>query len=328
MSRAKTNCEKQFSYPYPELEFCRAAESYVKDEISHVGGKQTKAIFSKFKKGLASFHDKIQDKVLRINIELLTDLSKVVKEGNEEMEEAIKLLGSNCINIRSVADRKLKELKTDTKLYFTGEKGEYHVTNRLPTNYTAIAVLFTKFFYQKGAFDGVKINNNINWDEIVRNWIEHSFNPSVKFIDIRPEEEQNNKSAELSSLEFQEMLEIYFTNNTTFNSHDIRGAVEEVLNDIRAKGFDTENKYEKKLKEHDVNYIRYARDFGFVDMNLGIDFIYKVKNSWIPIQIKSSKRQETYLIDTLGCRRYIVAYIENGEWVQKNISKNDFLPVY
>lgn len=324
MSKTKTYCEKHFSSP--ELEFCTASESYIKSEIENVDGYKKKVIFNKFNEGLSKFYKNLKSEILHIKIEELTDFSEIVSDGKNEMGRVIEYLKNNCLNIEKVANKQLKKLKDETKLYFTGEKGEYNITNRLNTNYTAIAVLFTKFFSKKGAFDGVNPYNDFNWVEISRNWINHSFDPSIKFEDIRPEEEQNNKSAELSSLEFQEMLKIYFTNSISFNSSDIRGAVEEVLKDIRERGFDSENKFEKLLTKGGRKFIRYAKDFGFVDMYLGIDFIYKGNNFWIPVQVKSSKKEVNYLIDSLGCRSYVVAHPEQDKWKIESLPKDEILP--
>ena len=46
-----------------------------------------------------------------------------------------------------VAEKQLDTLKHKTQLYFTGKEGEYNVTNRLDTNYSAIAVLFTALIH-------------------------------------------------------------------------------------------------------------------------------------------------------------------------------------
>ena len=304
----KTYCERHFNSLSPELPFCNAAEDYIKNEIEQIGKKKTKVIFDKFRGGIAKFYENIQDEILEIKIEELTELSEIISEGKKELKEAENLLRGNCSKVDSVAQKQLDSLKTKTQLYFTGKEGEYNVTNRLDTNYSAIAILFTKFFSKKGAFDGVKYGENIDWTRVAKNWIEHSFNPSLKFMDIRPDDEKNDSSAALSSLEFQELAKIYFSNSIAFGSNEIRGAVEEVLKDVRQRGFESEKDFERKyLSGGKREYINYAKDYGFVDRYLGIDFIYKGRDYWIPVQVKSSPKEATYLISTLGCKTYVIA---------------------
>jgi hypothetical protein len=308
MANTKGYCEKHFNSISPELPFCNAAENYIKNEIEQIGKRKSKVIFNKFRKGLAKFYEKITDEVLEIKIEQITDIHEIAVDGKRELQEAENMLNGNCTNINSVAEREMSLLKEKAQLYFTNKDGEYSLTNRLDTNYSAIAILFTKFFTKKGAFDGVLFDSNNNWEKISKNWIEHSFNPSINFIDIRPEDEKNNKSAELSSLEFQELAKIYFSNSITFGSREIRNAVEDVLTDVRKRGFNSEEQFEKAyLDGGKREFKRYARDYGFVDRFLGIDFIYKGKNFWIPVQVKSSPKEATYLISNLGCKTYVIA---------------------
>jgi hypothetical protein len=308
MAKAKGYCGKHFSSISPELPFCNAAENYIKTEIEQIGKRKSKVIFDKFRKGLASFYEKIEDDVLEIKIEELTNIHNVVIEGKKELQDAENMLRGNCTNINYVAKRQVNLLKDKAQLYFTGKNGEYSLTNRLDTNYSAIAILFTKFFSKKGAFDGVGYDSNNDWVKITKNWIEHSFNPSINFIDIRPEHEKNDKSAELSSLEFQELAKIYFSNSITFGSSEIRSMVDDVLTDVRKRGFESEKQFEKSyLDDGKKEFKRYAKDYGFVDRFLGIDFIYKGKNFWIPVQVKSSPQEATYLISSLGCKTYVIA---------------------
>jgi hypothetical protein len=327
MAKAKGYCGKHFNSISPELPFCIAAENYIKTEIEQIGKRKSKVIFDKFRKGLASFYEEIENDILEIKIEELTDLSKIVKEGKKELEEVENMLSGNCKKINIIAERQMDSLKNNAQkqLYFTGKDGNYSLTNRLDTNYSAIAILFTKFFAKKGAFDGVGYDSNNNWEKIAKNWIEHSFNPSINFIDIRPEHEKNDKSAELSSLEFQELAKIYFTNSITFGSNEIRSVVDDVLTDVRKRGFESEKQFEKTyLDDGKREFIRYAKDYGFVDRFLGIDFIYKGNNFWIPVQVKSSPQEADYLISSLGCKTYVIAE-KTGETF-KISTKGDDLP--
>ena len=317
-------CDSRFGKLTPERYFCNSAEKYVKNEIEQVGIRTKNIIFDKFRKGISKFYTDNQLQ-LEIKIEQLTELSEIVNEGVKEVNEVKQKLSGNCSKLDQIFDKSFENLKKNTQIYFTGKGGEYSLTNRLDTNYSAIAVLFTEFFSNKGAFDGVSHDININWDRIVKNWIDHSFSPSIKFEDIRPDDEKQNISTSLSSLEFKELARIYFTNDSTFGSTSLRDAVEGVLSDVRSRGFATEEEFESKYLKDKREYINYAKDYGFVDRYLGIDFIYKGKNGWIPVQVKSSPRQITYLIDKLGCKTYVLAE-KDGETFKISTYKEDELP--
>jgi len=241
---------------------------------------------------------KSQKKIIKIDTS-----SSIYKQGKEELETAVTDLEPNCSNIRKIAEKKLREFDDKVKLYFI-ENEKYSNNNRLPTNYSALAVLFTKFFEHKGAFQGVS-TNNIVWDKIAKNWITHSFHPNYHFNDLRPEDEKKSK---LTDLSFTELSRIYFTNDVVFNSEDIRNSVRKVLEGVRGKGFESEDQFQKIYLEDKREFIRFARDYGFVDMFLGVDFIYKTNNGmWIPVQVKTTATEPTYLISTLGCKKYIIA---------------------
>lgn len=317
-------CDSRFGKLTPERHFCNSAEKYVKNEIEKVGRASKNIIFDKFRKGISNFYTENQLQ-LEIKIEELTELSEIVKNGKKEVEDAKKKLSGNCVKLDEIFNKSLKNLKESTQLYFTGKEGEYSLINRLDTNYSAIAVLFTEFFSNKGAFDGVSFDANINWDMIVKNWIDHSFNPSIKFEDIRPDDERENISTSLSSLEFKELARIYFTNDSVFGSTSLRDAVNQVLSDVRSRGFATEEEFESKYLKNKRQYVNYAKDYGFVDRYFGIDFIYQGKDTWIPVQVKSSPRQATYLIDKLGCKSYVLAE-KNGKTFRFNTYNEDELP--
>lgn len=311
----------------PEYPFCRAAENYIKNELedspSIRGKRKGKLVFKEFEQGLQKFFDTVKDdtEISKKIIQIDTS-SPIYKEGKEELERAIKLLEPNCTNIRKVADRKLKDFEDRVKLYFIDNE-KYSNNNRLPTNYSALAVLFTKFFSNKGAFDGVS-DTNLKWDEIAKNWITHSFHPYQEFMDIRPDTE---KEYDLTDMSFGELARIYFTNDTVFNSEDIRSSVKKVLDGVRGKGFESEDQFEKMYLDNKRNAIRFARDYGFVDMFTGVDFIYESKNGmWIPVQVKTTATEPTYLISTLGCRHYVIAEKLGQKFKMDTYPKEEDLP--
>jgi hypothetical protein len=316
-----------------EYHFCVASEDYIKNELedspSEGRTKRGKKVFVEFEKGLEKFYlnsvgsEIISKKILHINQD-----SEIYKSGREELLEASKKLSSNCSNFNTVVAKKLNEFKNKIKLYFV-ENEKYSLNNRLSTNYSALAVLFTKFFEKKGAFDGVILDNqnsnNINWDDVSKNWITHLFHPSKKFNDIRPENEKINI---LTSLDFQELARIYFKDNdSVFNSQEIRTAVNDVLIGVRGKGFESEDLFEDLYLTGKKEYIRYAKDYGFVDMFTGIDFIYKGDNElWIPVQVKTRATEPTYLISTLGCKAYVISEKKGKQFENQALPRKTTLP--
>jgi hypothetical protein len=305
---------KSFPKYKAEYHFCVAAEDYIKNELedspSEQGKRRGKKVFIDFEKGMEKFYlsnagsEPLSKKIMHIN-----QNSEIYKNGRNELLDASKKLSSNCSNFNTVVSKKLNEFKNKIKLYFV-ENETYSLDNRLSTNYSALAVLFTKFFEKKGAFDGVTLGNqngkDIDWNKISQNWITHLFHPSKKFDDIRPEDEKRNI---LTSLDFQELARIYFINNDkVYNSQEIRKAVNDVLVGVRGKGFESEDLFENLYLIGKREYVRYAKDYGFVDMFTGVDFIYEGKNGlWIPVQVKTKATEPTYLISTLGCKSYVIS---------------------
>ena len=301
-------CKARWSEIYPEYHFCVSAENYIKNELDDVipQGRRTapKKVFSDFENAMIKFYNQnVKEGELENRIIRITKDSPIFIEGQKEVEDANEKLKSNCSKFMTVVNKHLNEFETKVKLYYLDNE-QYSIENRLSTNYSALAVLFTKFFEQKGAFDDVR-PQGIDWNKIAKNWISHLFHPSVEFEDIRPEDIKENPTYDLSSLSFQELAKIYFKGSTVFGSADIIKSVNEVLDKVRGVGFDSENLFEKKYLDG-KKYIRYAKDYGFVDMFSGVDFIIKSKDKWIPIQVKTSATEPTYKISTLGCNVYYI----------------------
>jgi hypothetical protein len=324
---AKLDWCKDFPKYKPEYHFCSAAEEYIKNELEDAPSgnrkRRGKKVFMDFENGMEKFYlSNASDDIISKKIVHVNETSPVFIEGKKEIENASELLSPNCSNFNKVVNNKLNDFRNRVKLYFI-ENEKYSLDNRLPTNYSALAVLFTKFFEKKGAFDGVKLDNQ-NWSSVSKNWITHLFDSTKEFDDIRPSEE---KSHNLSSLDFQELARVYFTNDKVFNSEDIRNAVKNVLVGVRGKGFESEDLFEDKYLKDKKEYVRFAKDFGFVDMFSGIDFIYKAKNGyWIPVQVKTTVTEPTYLISTLGCKGYVIAEKQGKSFNIEQYPKKESLP--
>ena len=310
-------CKSRFNSIYPEYHFCISAENYIKNELEDEKPsgrkKKKKKIFKEFENEMIKFYNSnANDDELKKRIIQITEDSDIFIEGKKEVDDASNKLSGNCPKFKSVVNEHLDEFKNNVKLYYM-DNDEYSIENRLSTNYSALAVLFTKFFENKGAFDDVQLKNT-DWDHIAKNWITHLFNPSSKFEDIRPDEIKNDPNYKLSSLSFQELANIYFKGSIVFNSTDIIKSVFEVLKAVRGIGFESEDLFEKKYLK-DKDYIRYAKDYGFVDMFGGVDFIIKLEDTWYPIQVKTTATEPTYRISKLGCEVFYLA---------EKQGKNDF----
>ena len=323
---AKRDWCTDFKKTEPQYHFCTAAENYIKTELEDVavrGKRKSKKVFKDFEKGLEKFYDSVKDdpemtkRMIRID-----SSSPIYKAGKKEFVEVIKKLKPNCSKIEDAVTKKLQDFEDRVVLYFLDNE-KYSNDNRLPTNYSALAVLFTKFFSKKGAFDSVT-SLDLDWNKIAKEWITHSFHPYHPFVDIRPKREWKNK---LGSLSFQELARIYFTNDTVFNSEEIRNSVRKVLEGVRGQGFKSEDDFELMKLKGQETYHRYARDYGFVDMFLGIDFIYKGNDGlWIPVQVKSTITEPTYKISTLGCKKYVIVEKVGKGFGIATLPKSDVLP--
>lgn len=298
-------CTSSFSpIQQPEINFCMALE---KEILS-----RKKDFYPAFDEVALSYIEKEKENLLNIEIEKLTNDSDIVKNGFEEMDKVGDLLSGNCPNIKNKINSEKYKFFKKYKIYYKIKKDsntyEYSPINRLNTNYSAISVLITKYFSKKGAFDGVTNINNVDWRKISLEWLYKLFIPSRNFEDIRPEDEKTQNPINPS---MEELFNSFFKENLVLNSREIKKSVEDVLIDTRQRGFDTENDFENILVKDKENnkiqdYIRCAKDFGFVDMFLGIDFLVKEDNRWYPVQVKTTATEPTYKIDSLGCSKLTV----------------------
>jgi hypothetical protein len=303
-------CKSRWSSIYPEYHFCVAAENYIKNELedekSEGRRRRGKKIFKEFEDEMVKFYNSnLEYEGLNNRITRITNKSPIFVEGKSEVDDANEKLYSNCPKFMNVVNKHIEEFDKKVKLYYK-EDDKYSIENRLSTNYSALSVLFTKFFEHKGAFDDVQVKN-IDWEKISKNWITHLFHPNTKFEDIRPDEKKNDNRYRLSSLNFKELADIYFKGSVLFDSSDIKKSVKDVLEKVRGKGFETEDVFESKYLKNKYEYIRYAKDYGFVDMFGGVDFMIKGNNNmWYPIQVKTTATEPTYKISTLGCQVYYI----------------------
>ena len=144
----------EFGKSMPQYQFCKAADKFIRDELEDAPvkgrGKPKRKIFGDFEKGLQQFFQKnIKDETVKQNLIQIKTTSPIFIEGKKEIDQAAELLSTNCPNFKKVTDKKLEDFENKIILYFKDETGGYSFENRLPTNYSALAVLFTKFYRYK-----------------------------------------------------------------------------------------------------------------------------------------------------------------------------------
>ena len=285
-------CKDTFGTRTPEYRFCTKAASYIKSQKSYQ---------SDFRKYLETYVDNIvMDRILNELIRKLID---------------------------------------DDHVYYKRPDGEYSVFNRIDTNYSALAVTLTYYYSSKGAFEllmsdmGNKLNK-VDWNSLTVSWIDHFFNPELEPYD--PRSEMFRSSGSIfdidSSPSYVLFTKMFNPKNIKVDSKKIFDSILKVLKDVRERGFATEDLFQEKLDEYNIPYKRYARDYGFVDRFLGVDFVVQKGNEWLPVQVKSSKNEPQYRIEELDCDEPIIA-IKDGNDFRLNNSRGferyfcDFLKV-
>lgn len=305
-------CEKSFSpLETNEMAFCKATEDIIrqsnKDKSS---GKGNKGFYNAFEELIMAYFQEEKEDLFNLEVEKLTSESNIVKNGFKELNEVGDYLRPNCKKVDYRIEIEKAKFLEKIKIYYKTKNDigefEYSPINRLSTNYSALAVLITKYFSKKGAFDGVRSLNPEEWKTVAKKWLVKLFRPSEVFFDLRPEDEIRKGQIVPG---FDELIDVFFRHNVVLNTREIRDLVQDILMDTRERGFQTENNFEqflmKEKRENRIqDYKRYAYDFGFVDMLLGIDFLVKENDIWYPVQVKTTATESTYKIQNLSCSRF------------------------
>lgn len=319
-------CKDTFGTRTPEYRFCTKAAAYLKSQKSYQ---------SDFREYLEYYVDSVV--VDTISIERLSKDHPILSDGIKEIEEFKSLMGSFCNNLNT--EEMIKKLIDDNHVYYKTPDGKYSVFNRLDTNYSALAVSITYYYKSKEAFDllmqdmGQKLSK-IDWNSLAVSWIDHFFNPELEPYDPRPEylRKLGNLFDADTAPFFVLFSRMFNPKNIKFDSKKIFNSILKVLKNVRERGFATEDLFQKKLDTYNIPYKRYARDYGFVDRFLGVDFAVQKGNEWLPVQVKTSKMEPQYRIEELDCDEPIIA-IRDGDDFRLNNSRGferyfcDFLKV-
>jgi hypothetical protein len=286
-------------------EFCKSAEKEISANLSEYSPQMEKLLKKYFNS---------DDRITDVQMEQLNSESEIVIQGFEKIEEVVKLISRNCPQAKQVAEKLKNQWLSKYNIYFKDSNGQYHLLNRLDTNYTAMAVLITIFYEDL-------ISQVREWTSrkttpssfFVKDWIDHFFNSKVPLIDPRKgwENEITRTQKPLS-----ETPNPVFIFNKVFKPKDFKVQESDyhrdfmkALQQVRDKGFKTEDLFEKKLNEKNIVNKRYGYDYSFVDMILGIDFLIQQTRRgadyWVPVQVKSSFRELYNLVDMFKCTKVI-----------------------
>lgn len=288
-----------------DREFCKSVEKEISSNLSE---------YRPLMEGLLKKYFTSDDRISEIQMEQLNNESEIVKEGFKQIDEVVQLISKNCPESEKVATQLKNKWISKYNIYFKDGSGNYHLLNRLDTNYTAMAVLITIFY--EGLIKQVR-----EWTTkkatpsklFVKDWIDHFFNPKIPLIDPRKGWDMEITQTQKPLNETPNPVTIF---NKAFNPKGFEIEESQVhrdfmkaLEQVRNKGFKTEDLFEKMLDEKNIVNKRYGYDYSFVDMILGIDFLIqqtrKGSDYWVPVQVKSSFKELYNLIDIFKCTKVI-----------------------
>lgn len=298
-----------------DREFCKAVENEISENLSE---------YSPLMENLLKKYFSSNEKISEIQMEQLNDESQIVIDGFDKIEEVVDLISVNCPEARKVATKLKNDWLSKYNIYFKDAQGRYHLLNRLDTNYTAMAVLIT-FFYED-LIEQVRIWTNKKTTPsklFVKDWISHFFDSKVPLIDPRKDwrsditksQEELKKTPNPVTIFNKVLSPRGFEIEESQYQRDFMKALEQVRN----KGFKTEDLFEKMLEKNNIVYKRYGYDYSFVDMILGIDFLIQEtkrgSDYWVPVQVKSSFKERYNLVDKFKCTKVIKPALEkiNGK---------------
>lgn len=305
-------CKDTFGTRTAEFKFCGKAQSYI---------KVNKVYQSAFREYLEVYVDNVVSD--KIALERLTKDSKILKDGIKEIQDFETKVKNFCNNL-NIEDI-IASLIDDSHVYYKRPDGKYSVFNRIDTNYSALAVAITWYYKTKGAFDmlmndmGNKLNK-IDWNAIVVSWVDHFFDPDLKPTDPRTEKYQLDIPLfQVDSSPSYVLLKTLFKPEKIFFDHEkIFDSILSILKSVRERGNQSEDLFQKMCEDYDIEYIRYAKDYGFVDRFLGVDFLVKKGEEWLPVQVKTTRTEPQYRIEELDCDEPIIAIREGNDFRLNN----------
>ena len=122
-----------------DREFCKAVENEISENLSE---------YSSLMENLLKKYFSSNEKISEIQMEQLNNESDIVTDGFDMIDEVVDLISVNCPIAEDVTGKLKNNWLSKYNIYFKDGQGQYHLLNRLDTNYTAMAVLIT-FFYEE-----------------------------------------------------------------------------------------------------------------------------------------------------------------------------------
>ena len=291
--------------------FCYAATKAFKNSYS-----LQESVRDKLKK----FVEQNEELISSINIETLEKTSPIATKGFEEFKWVQDNGRELCPNIRVNMVNVYNQLLGGKHVLYVDDNGDYHVINRLDTNYSALGVMFTEYFANRDIpyILGMRgLRSKISWEKPVLHLINNVLYPYTH----NPESYETNilRNLDLHNDALKTMFrDLIREQQPGFEPKTIR-----VLHRVRESGFDTERKFMKLLDENGIEFKNFGKDYGFVDRFLGIDLFVKIRNLWVPAQVKTTKQEKT-LIDTLGCEGFLEVFQKDGKFYVNNFEFNRY----
>jgi hypothetical protein len=306
-SPLQTNCEEAFDNSNAVI-FCLAATDVFKQNKN----KEQEVVRNKLK----DYFIDNEENISNINLQILKKDSKLSVEGFKEFKWVSDNGQKICQTIRKKMEETYNELLEGKYVLFTDKNGDYHLLNRLDTNYSALAIMFTNFLEKENVINNLadRVTYKNQWPGIANHLINYYLFP--KFYGLESFGKGILKSLDIEKYSLNDIFE----NEILRETPEIKNKTIEALTKVREMGFATEREFLKLLDEYGIEYKNFAKDYGFVDRFLGIDLFVKVHDFWMPAQIKTSKQEKT-LIDNLGCRGTLNVYKQNGEFF---VNYNEF----
>lgn len=278
-------CETEFGEKSIQREFCRS-----------VASKLPKNYRGKFKQAFFEYIEQNKENLI-FQVEELTQESENFKERYNEVIDVTRKLNGNCDGeiIKSAIDQIFDKSIKKGILFYIQNDGKYSLFNKFDTSYAPQAVLITRWINNQTS-PSIFTNEQNKLNATQRKEIGENLATEV----LNNESFWKNQLFGIFDVLFNKK---HLINNT---STELLKLVDGVLTQNQAYGAELEEEFIKQMTEYGYKIQKTSEQYGFVDMFLGIDFIFwseKLK-SWIPAQIKHNI-SGTSQLDKLGCRYYL-----------------------
>ena len=230
------------------------------------GGKNLRVFINNI---LNTYEQNVDDSEVKY-INFKNDLTDFHTKRIEELDMFITTLDSGCSKLKDKLITKRSEIidnGIEGIIWYDEKEPQYSHFNRLNTNYSALAILLTKY-----VIDNYLTDNNSIIDFTDRSQIS-------TFIEEKFKTDQGRD----------------FIKNLVYNQQDqkmskIRNSILYTIGTTRKRGNKAENEFADLLTKKNISFVRTLDDFSIVDM-VGIDMVVKFPNSnnYIPVQVKSSR---------------------------------------